>query len=104
MIQMDTVVTESQPQPPIPPDANPALRTVENRAAVAGLIAANIGFVVLFVGGLTGIVFGIIALARTRDPRVRGRGMAICAIVVGLASLVTSAFFTYSLSKFQSLP
>ena len=71
--------------------------TIENRAAVAGLIASNIGFVVLFVGGVVGIVFGIIGLMRTRDPRVRGRGMSICAIVVGILSILTSAFFTYSL-------
>ena len=71
--------------------------TTENRAAVAGLIASNIGFVVLFVGGVVGIVFGIIGLMRTHDPRVRGRGMAICAIVVGVVSILTSAFFTYSL-------
>jgi len=71
--------------------------TIENRAAVAGLIASNIGFVVLFVGGVVGIVFGIVALMRSRDPRVRGRGMAICAIVVGVLSIGTSAFFTYSL-------
>ena len=71
--------------------------TLENRAAVAGLIASNIGFVVLFVGGVVGVIFGIIALQRTRDPRFRGRGMAICAIVVGVLSICSSAFFTYSL-------
>lgn len=79
------------------PDQTSQSATIENRAAVAGLIASNIGFVVLFVGGVAGIVFGIIALARTRDPRFRGRGMAICAIVVGILSICTSAFFTYSL-------
>jgi hypothetical protein len=71
--------------------------TSENRAAVAGLIASNIGFVVLFVGGVAGIVFGIIALLRARDPRVGGRGMAVCAIVVGVASIFTSIYFSYSL-------
>jgi hypothetical protein len=78
--------------------------TIENRAAVAGLIASNIGFVVLFVGGVVGIVFGIVGLLRTRDPRFRGRGMAICAIVVGVASICTSAFFTYSLTKIAPIP
>ncbi len=79
------------------PERRADARTLENRAAVAGLIASNIGFVVLFVGGVVGIVFGIIGLLRTRDPRFRGRGMAICAIVVGVLSIGTSVFFTYSL-------
>lgn len=73
--------------------------------AVAGLIASNIGFVVLFVGGVVGIAFGVAALARSRDPRVRGRGMALCAIVVGVVSILSSAFFTYSLySQSKILP
>jgi uncharacterized protein DUF4190 len=88
---MESNVTESAPE------RTNETGTIENRAAVAGLIASNIGFVVLFVGGVVGIVFGIIALLRTRDPRFRGRGMAICAIVVGVLSIGTSAFFTYSL-------
>ena len=70
----------------------------ENRAAVAGVIASNIGFVVLFVGGVVGIVLGMVALARSRrDPRVGGRGMAVAAIVVGVVSLGTSAGVWYSL-------
>ena len=60
----------------------------ENRAAVAGLMAGNIGFVVLFVGGIVGVVLGLIALARSRSPQIRGRGMAI-------ASIVSSAAITY---------
>ena len=87
-------------QPPAPRPSGS-----ENRAAVAGLIASNIGFAVLFVGGVVGIVFGIVALSRSRDGRVRGRGLAICAIVVGVASIITSAFITYSLySESRTLP
>ena len=69
----------------------------ENRLAVAGLIAANIGFVVPVVGGLLGVIFGIVALSRSRNPRVRGRGLAIAAIIVGVASIITSAVVIYSL-------
>jgi len=71
--------------------------TPENRMAIAGLIASNIGFVVLFVGGIVGIIFGVIGLMNARDPRVRGRGMAIAAIVVGAVSVGTSAAVWYSL-------
>jgi len=88
---------------PATPQSN-QIGTLENRAAVAGLIASNIGFVVLFVGGVVGIVFGIIALRRTRDPRYRGKGMALCAIILGIASICTSAFFTYSLTKLGPVP
>ncbi|HEY8750396.1 MAG TPA: DUF4190 domain-containing protein [Tepidisphaeraceae bacterium] len=75
----------------------PSVSMRENRAAVAGLMAGNIGFVVLFVGGIVGVVLGLIALARSRSPQIRGRGMAIASIVVGIASIVSSAAITYSL-------
>lgn len=69
----------------------------ENRAAVAGLIASNIGFVVPFAGGVIGIVLGIIGLRNTRDPRVGGRGMALAAIIVGVLSIATSAAVMWSI-------
>ena len=69
----------------------------ENRAAVAGLIASNIGFVVPFAGGVIGIALGIIGLRSTRDPRIGGRGMALAAIVVGVLSIATSAAVMWSI-------
>jgi hypothetical protein len=69
----------------------------ENRLAVAGLIASNIGFVVPFAGGVIGIILGTIGLVRTRDLRVGGRGMAIAAIIVGLLSIATSAAVMWSI-------
>jgi uncharacterized membrane protein len=75
----------------------PSAPDYENRTAIAGLIAANIGFIVLFVGGIIGVVLGILALAKSRDPQIRGRGMAIASIAVGIASIITSAAVTYSL-------
>jgi Kef-type K+ transport system membrane component KefB len=81
-----------QPGPNTPPFKR------ENRAAVAGVIASNIGFVVPFVGGLVGIAFGIIGLRKTRDPNVGGRGLAIAAIVVGILSIATSIAIFWSLN------
>jgi hypothetical protein len=69
----------------------------ENRLAVAGLIASNIGFVVPFAGGVIGIILGTIGLVRTRDVRIGGRGLAIAAIVVGLLSIATSAAVMWSI-------
>jgi len=50
-----------------------------------------------FVGGIVGIVFGVIGLLRARDPRIRGRGLAIAAIAVGILSILTSGAVMYSL-------
>ena len=68
----------------------------ENRVAVAGLIAANMGFVVPFAGGIVGVILGIVGLSKTRDHRVGGRGMAIAAIIVGILSIATSAAVLWS--------
>ena len=68
----------------------------ENRIAVAGLIAANMGFVVPFAGGIVGVILGIVGLTKTRDHRIGGRGMAIAAIIVGILSIATSAAVLWS--------
>ena len=68
----------------------------ENRVAVAGLIAANMGFVVPFLGGVVGVILGIVGLSKSRDHRVGGRGMAIAAIIVGILSIATSAAVLWS--------
>lgn len=81
-------VNQAVPQSPI------AKR--ENRIAVAGLIASNMGFVVPFAGGIVGVILGIVGLSKTRDPRIGGRGMAIAAIIVGILSIATSAAVLWS--------
>ena len=82
-------VNESLPQAPI--------EKRENRIAVAGLIASNMGFVVPFAGGIVGVILGIVGLTKTRDPRIGGRGMAIAAIIVGILSIATSAAVLWSI-------
>jgi len=81
-------LNEALPQAPI--------EKRENRIAVAGLIASNMGFVVPFAGGIVGVILGIVGLTKTRDPRIGGRGMAIAAIVVGILSIATSAAVLWS--------
>ena len=81
-------VNQAVPQAPI------AKR--ENRLAVAGLIASNMGFVVPFAGGIVGVILGIVGLIKTRDYRVGGRGMSIAAIIVGILSIATSAAVLWS--------
>ena len=76
----------------------------ENRLAAAALIASNIGFVMPVVGGVVGILFGIIAFLRTRDPRIGGRGLSIAAIVCGIVSIIVSLLLLWSLySRTRSL-
>src|SRR5438874_2006417 len=63
----------------IPPQPSPT--------AIASLVLAIIGIVIPGLG-LIGIVLGIIALTKMRDPRVGGKGLAIGGIAVGAVSIV----------------
>jgi predicted Zn finger-like uncharacterized protein/prepilin-type processing-associated H-X9-DG protein len=58
--------------------------------AVASLVFACIGLILPLVG-IIGIILGIIALLKTRDPNVGGRGIAIAGVSVGGASILTTA-------------
>ncbi|HEY0008105.1 MAG TPA: DUF4190 domain-containing protein [Tepidisphaeraceae bacterium] len=55
--------------------------------AVAALVCGCIG-VLFFPLAIVAIVLGIIALVKTRDPRVGGRGLAIGGIAAGAAGLL----------------
>jgi hypothetical protein len=54
------------------------------------VIFSIVGFCVLFVGGIVGVILGFLGLRNARDPSVGGRGMAITGVVVGLLSILTS--------------
>lgn len=71
----------------------------DNWMAAAGLIASNLGFFVLFVGGIGGIILSAVALRRSRDPEIGGRGTAIAGILVGILSLVSSGLLTWVLCR-----
>jgi hypothetical protein len=62
-----------------------------NGFAVASLICSILGFCVVFLGGLLGILFGILGLRKASQPNTGGRGMAIAGILVGIITLLTSA-------------
>ena len=63
-----------------------------NRLALASVICAGLGFCVLFVGGLLGIILGVLGFRRARETK-SGRAMAITGISVGVISLITSGTF-----------
>src|SRR5204862_6660940 len=55
--------------------------------AIASLVLAIIGLIIPGLG-LVGLVLGIIALTKMRDPQVGGKGLAIGGIAVGAASVL----------------
>jgi hypothetical protein len=83
--------------PPLPPPpfgavgyATPIAPAKTSGLAVAALVIGCVGLFVPLVG-LIAIVLGIIALSKTRDPAVGGKGLAIAGISVGGAGLLVSA-------------
>jgi len=81
------------PPPPVLPGPSPApgpFPPRTNGLALASLIVSVAGFCVLFVGGLAGVILGLVALRRARDPQVGGRGMATAGIAIGILSILTS--------------
>jgi prepilin-type processing-associated H-X9-DG protein len=68
-----------QPQP-LP--YNVPIAQLANGMAVTSLVLGIIGMCIPLLA-IAALIFGIIALTRTRDPRVGGKGMAISGIVLG---------------------
>ena len=73
----------------------------DDSLAAGALIAANMGFVVLFAGSLMGIGLAIFVLKTLPGRPRRDRGMAILSIVVSLISLGTSIWLTWLLIKWN---
>lgn len=67
------------PQPPYPP------RPTTSRWAIAALVLSLLSCVPL------GVIFGIIALVKTKDGRQSGRGLAIAGIAISGAWVVVAA-------------
>ena len=63
-------------------------RQESNGWAVASLVCACAGFVIPVLPTILGIVFGIVGLKKTKDPRVGGKGLAIAGICVSVFSIV----------------
>jgi predicted Zn finger-like uncharacterized protein/prepilin-type processing-associated H-X9-DG protein len=95
-------LTETQPPPAATPPPAPAghftypqsVQSAQFAApqtkglAVASLVVGLIGMFCPVVGGLVAVVLGIMALAKTRDPRFGGKGLAIAGICIGAASIL----------------
>lgn len=80
---------------PFPQYASDPMPTRTNGMAVAGLVCSIVGFCVLFLGGILGVIFGLIGLRKSRDPQVGSRGLAVSAIVIGLLSILSSGLLSY---------
>jgi prepilin-type processing-associated H-X9-DG protein/predicted Zn finger-like uncharacterized protein len=64
----------------------PAGPQQSNGMAIASLICGLLGCT--GIGGILAIIFGIVALNKTKDPRYGGRGMAIAGLVLGCFGLI----------------
>lgn len=74
-----------------PPGGAPVQRKTSG-AAIASLILGILGCVP-FITGLLAIVFGIVGIGKTKDPRYSGRGLAIAGLLLGLLSVTLWGLF-----------
>jgi Domain of unknown function (DUF4190) len=84
-------------QYPPPPDFAPIYQppmypSKISAAAITSLVLGILGCVP-FLTGLLAIIFGIVGIQTTSNPAVRGRGMAIAGLVLGLISIIGWAGF-----------
>jgi hypothetical protein len=75
----------------------PAERGPWSIAALAGA-ACGVFLIVPFVAGIAAVVLGILGLRETREPLVRGRRLALAAIVLGLVNIVGWSAFAVFIS------
>lgn len=93
---MSTVPPSPYPSyPSYPPIPSPERRETSGMA-VASLVFGILGCVP-FVTGLLAVIFGILGIRRTRDPRFRGTGLAIAGLILGLLSLGGWSLFSGTL-------
>ena len=92
-------MTQSNYPPNMPPGMPPSMPGGQmqyqptggtNGFAVASLVCSILGFCVLFLGGLLGILFGVLGISAASKTNGRGKGMAIAGIIIGLLTLVES--------------
>ena len=71
-----------QPDPP-----QPVVPVSTSAAAIASLVLGILGCVPV-ITGLLAVVLGIVGIRSTRNPDVRGRGLAIAGLILGGVSLL----------------
>lgn len=69
------------------PYGQPSGPTKTDGMAIGALVASVIGLCTC-IGSVVGIVLGFIAMGRTREGRVGGRGLAISAVALGFVGVV----------------
>jgi prepilin-type processing-associated H-X9-DG protein len=100
-----------QPPPYVPASGNPMMQqqpayggmpypiqpTRTSGFAVWSLVCGLLSFCVPVIGNLLAIVFGIIGIAKTSTPQVRGRGMAITGLILGIIAFPIVILFYFML-------
>jgi hypothetical protein len=70
----------------------PAGARLGNGMAVTSLVMGLL-LCIPAVTGLGGVIFGVLGLKKTKDPRVGGKGLAIAGLVLGLVNLAFWGLF-----------
>ncbi len=73
---------QQQPQYAAAPPAQPGYNTL-----------AIVGFILAFFVNLVGVILGFVALSQIKRTGEQGRGLAIAAIIIGLAEIVLGIIF-----------
>src|SRR5688500_6050672 len=74
-----------------------------SKLAVASLVTGLLAFVIPVIAGVAAIIMGIVALTRTKDPRVGGKGLAIAGISLGAVGALVSTCLILPLILLPSL-
>jgi Domain of unknown function (DUF4190) len=70
-------------------------------AALAG-VACGIFLIVPFIAGIAAVALGVMGLRETREPRMRGRRLAMAAIALGLVNIVGWSAYAVFISRISA--
>ena len=70
------------------PTGSPYAPQTTSGAAIASLILGILGFCIPALSGLVAIILGIVGIRSTAKPNVKGRGLAIAGLVLGVLTLL----------------
>ncbi len=83
------VQTKAAPAPAAPAPAPAATGERTSGMAVAALIMGILGFLFFGLLSILAIIFGAIGISQTnKDPRLKGKGMAVAGLVLGIIGIV----------------
>jgi hypothetical protein len=83
-------------------EANELPKPRTSVAAIISLICGLLGCIP-FVTGLAAVILGIVGIKKTKDPMVKGKGMAIAGLVLGCLSIAGWAIGAASIGGFVAL-